>query len=370
MVRDVEDPRDATRGGVNAEAPPAQRGRERPLEIDGSRGEGGGQILRTALALALVTGRKLHMKNIRAGRAKPGLQRQHLACVAAAARLCGTVARGPGSGSLEVGASALELVPSGGWATEIEIDIGTAGSATLVVQTIVIPALVAAGHPVRAVITGGTHNPMAPPFDFLDRVYLPRLREMGADVTLTLERHGMMPKGGGRLVLETKPSRLRPIEIIEAGPVVARRATAIVAGLPRHVADREIAVAQKRLHVPTCAVVELAGGPHNVFMVEAERASGARELVTEHGEKGKPAELVADHAIDALADYIEDGAPVGEHLADQLLLPLAVAGGGRFRTIELTLHATTNIETIGAFLDLPIRELGAPDDLVDVVLGA
>ena len=340
------------------------------MDIDGGRGEGGGQILRTALALALITGRKLRMRNIRAGRARPGLQRQHLACVHAAARLCGTVALAPGGGPLAIGATALELTPSGGWATELEIEIGSAGSATLVVQTVVIPALVAAGHPVRATITGGTHNPMAPPFEFLDRVFLPRLREMGAEVTLTLAKHGMMPAGGGRLVLETRPSKLRPIEIIEAGPIVARRATAIVAGLPRHVAERELTVARARLHEPTCAVVELAGGPHNVFMVEAQRASGARELVTEHGEKGKPAELVADHAIDALADYIEDGAPVGEHLADQLLLPLAVAGGGRYRTIELTLHATTNIETIGAFLDLPIRELAAPADLVDVVLGA
>jgi RNA 3'-terminal phosphate cyclase (ATP) len=340
------------------------------VDIDGSRGEGGGQILRSSLALALITGRALKLRNIRAGRAKPGLQRQHLACVSAAARLCGAVARGPGGGSLGVGSPSLELTPEQGWQSVIEIEIGTAGSTTLVVQTVLLPALVAAGKPVRIVITGGTHNPMAPPFEFLDRIFLPRLREMGADVTLRLEEHGMMPKGGGRLVLETKPSVLRPIEIVESGEVVARRATAMVAGLARHIAEREMMVARKRLVDPTCEIIELPHGPHNVFMVEAELASGARELCTEHGTKGKPAELVAGDAIDDLVDYLEAGAPVGDYLADQLMLPMALAGGGRFRTTELSLHATTNLSTIAAFLPLPMREVDAGGELVDVVFGA
>jgi RNA 3'-terminal phosphate cyclase (ATP) len=340
------------------------------VDIDGSRGEGGGQVLRTALALALVTGRKLRMRNIRARRGNPGLQRQHLACVEAAAKLCGAVARPIGGGTLAVGAATLEFVPASEWASELVIDIGTAGSTTLVVQTVVVPALVASDKPLRAVITGGTHNPLAPPFEFLDRVFVPQLRGMGGDVTVTLERHGVMPDGGGRIVLETRPSKLRPIELVETGAVVARRATAIVAKLPRHIAERELAVACERLDEPACTVVELAdAGPHNVFMVEAELASGVRELTTQHGRKGYPAESVARDALDDLVDYLEAGAPVGDFLADQLLLPMAVAGGGRFRTTELSPHARTNIETIGKFLDLPIAVTASGDELVDVVVG-
>jgi RNA 3'-terminal phosphate cyclase (ATP) len=339
-----------------------------PVEIDGSLGEGGGQVVRTALALAVITGRKLRLRNIRAGRGNPGLQRQHLACVEAAAELCDGSIKAIGGGALAPGATTLEFAPAASWASELSIDIGTAGSTTLVVQTLIVPALVASDRPLRAVITGGTHNPLAPPFEFLDRVFVPQLRAMGADVTVTLERHGMMPEGNGRIVLETRPSTLRPIALVETGAVVARRATAIVAKLPRHVADRELAVACDRLREPTCAVVELPDdGPHNVFMVEAELASGVRELTTSHGRKGYPAELVARDALDDLVDYLEAGVPVGDYLADQLLLPMAVAGGGRFRTTELSPHATTNIATIGAFLDVPIRHAG--DDVIDVVVG-
>ncbi len=339
-----------------------------PVDLDGSRGEGGGQILRTALALAIITNRKLRMKRIRAGRKRPGLQPQHLACVKAAARLSNGRATGPGGTELEPGMQELELVPGGELASVLEIDIGTAGSTTLLIQTVLVPAL-ASGKPLRVAVTGGTHNPLAPPFEFLDRVFAPHLRAMGADVTFTLERHGFLPKGGGRIVVEIGPSTLRPIELVTAGEIVARRATAIVAGLPRHIAEREIACAQERLQDPSCEIREFAkDGPHNLFMAEVELASGARELATAHGRKGYPAEDVADDALDDLEDFLEAKVPVGEHLADQLLLPFAVAGGGRFRCDELSLHATTNIETIQAFLDVPIRseKHGAG---VDVIVG-
>ena len=340
-----------------------------PVEIDGSRGEGGGQVLRTALALAVIERRKLRIHNVRAGRKKPGLQPQHLACVHAAARLCNGLARGPGGAPLEVGARELEFVPGDGMPDVLELDIGTAGSTTLLAQTILVPAI-ASGRALRAVFIGGTHNPLAPPFEFLDRVFAPHLRAMGADVTLTLVRPGFLPNGGGTIAVEIRPSKLAPIDVVEAGPVVARRAIAIVAGLPRHIAEREIACAQERLHDPVCEVREHANaGPHNVFMAEVELASGARELATSHGRKGYPAEDVADDALDELEDFLEAGVPVGPHLADQLLLPLAVAGGGRFRTTPLSLHATTNIETIAHFLDIPIHVSPRPDGSVDVAIG-
>ncbi|NVB82091.1 MAG: RNA 3'-terminal phosphate cyclase [Kofleriaceae bacterium] len=335
-----------------------------PVDIDGSRGEGGGQILRTSLSLAIVTGRKLRMRKIRAGRKRPGLQRQHLACVEAAAKLCCAQTT-----PLEVGASELVFTPGTAWAPAFSVDIGTAGSTTLVVQTVLVPAL-AAPHPVRVTITGGTHNPLCPPFDFLERVFLPPLRAMGADVTVTLEKHGFLPNGGGRVVVETRPSKLKPIELVQAGKIVARRATAMCASLPRHIGDRELAVAQERLDNPTCELLEFPkDGPHNLFMVEVELESGARELVTSHGRKGYPAEDVADDALDDLEDYLEAGVPVGEHLADQLLLPMAIAGGGKFRTLApLSQHATTNIDTIREFLDVPIR-VETTGMVADVIVG-
>jgi RNA 3'-terminal phosphate cyclase (ATP) len=338
-----------------------------PVEIDGSRGEGGGQILRTSLALSVITGRKLRMYNIRAGRKKPGLQRQHLACVEAAAQLCRAT-----TNSLDVGASELVFTPGTDWPGELAIDIGTAGSTTLVIQTVLLPAIVS-GKPLHARITGGTHNPLAPPFEFLDRVFLPHLHTMGAKASLTLVKHGFMPSGGGIVELDVTPGgRLRPIEIIEAGRVIARRATAICASLPAHVGERELAVAQERLDNPKCELLEFPkAGPHNVFMAEVELASGARELATSHGRKGYPAEDVADDALDELEDYLEAGVPVGECLADQLLLPMALAGAGRFRTMgPISLHATTNIDTIREFLDVPIAVVPVDGSTnVDVVIG-
>jgi RNA 3'-terminal phosphate cyclase (ATP) len=332
-----------------------------PLEIDGSRGEGGGQILRTSLALSMITGRPIAMRNIRAGRAKPGLRRQHLACVLAAQELCGATVHGA-----TVGSKYLEFTPRDLRDGELSIDIGTAGSTTLVVQTILVPAL-AAKRTLRAVVHGGTHNPMAPPFEFLERVFLPHLHAMGAAATLTLDRHGFAGGGSterderqyasGQLTLAIEPSELRPIELVETGEVTARRATVVLARLPTHVADRELAVVREQLGFTAaeCEIREVAdGGTGNVLLLEIERAH-ARELVTGFGDKGTRAELVASRACDELASFLAAEVPVGEHLADQLLLPFALAGGGRFRCAPLSRHATTNIETIQLFLDVPIR---------------
>ena len=335
-----------------------------PVDIDGSRGEGGGQILRTSLALSMLTGRPLVMRNIRAGRAKPGLRRQHLACVEAAAALCNATVHGAA-----VSAKYIEFYP-GPWPgtfddKELVIDIGTAGSTTLLLQTVLVPAI-AAGRRLRVTVRGGTHNPMAPPFEFLDRVFVPYLRKMGADVTLTLDKHGFATgdlekaaRDRGQLTLEVRPSTLTPIEIVDAAPITTRAATVMLARLPTHVADRELAIVEERLgwgrterHVRD---VSGEGGPANVLMLEVERADGARELVTSFGERGVRAELVASRACDELEAYLAADVPVGEHLADQLLLPMALAGGGRFRCAPLSRHATTNIETIGHFLDVPIR---------------
>jgi len=341
------------------------------IDIDGSRGEGGGQILRTSLALSIITGRPIAIRNIRAGRAKSGLRRQHLACVLAAQELCGATVHGA-----EVSSKYLEFSPGAIQRDSLAIDIGTAGSTTLVVQTILVPAL-AAKRTLRATVHGGTHNPMAPPFEFLDRVFLPHLHAMGAKVTLTLDRHGFAGGGGrrgiesdvkdrGQLTLVIEPGELRPIEVIDAGPVTARGATAVLARLPTHIGDRELAIVQDSLGFTRseCAIREIGdAGTGNVLLLEVERAQG-REVVAGFGEQGTRAELVASRACAELAAFLAADVPVGEHLADQLLLPLAIAGGGAFRCAPLSLHATTNIETIGLFLDVPFRVEPAGDAVI------
>lgn len=338
------------------------------VAIDGSRGEGGGQILRTSLALSMITGRPLVMERIRAGRAKPGLRRQHLACVQAAARLCSAYVTGA-----EVGSQALTFEPGPITAERLAIDIGTAGSTSLVVQTVLVPAI-AAGRAFTATVTGGTHNPMAPPFDFLERVFLPHLRAMGATVELALDRHGFVGddrvRGQVTLTVGASPP-LRRIELLDTGPLVARRAEALLCRLPTHIGDRELGVVRDRLgfDAAECRVREVTGGaPANVLTVEVERATG-RELVTALGEKGLRAELVAERACDELAAFLAADVPVGEHLADQLMLPLAVAGGGRLRCAPLSSHATTNLDTIGRFLELPQRVTPDGERAVVVELG-
>lgn len=328
------------------------------VEIDGSHGEGGGQILRTSLALSVITHKPLVIRNIRAGRAKPGLRRQHLTCVQAAAALCNAELRGA-----TVGSQHLEFTPrEPTTAEELVFDIGTAGSTTLVVQTILLPAIMAR-RPLRFTVEGGTHNPMAPPFDFLTRVFLPHLHAMGARIELSLERHGFATGGGGRdfydkeisnrgkLAVTIEPQlteQLAHLDLTTAGPITSRHAISLIARLPTHVATRELEIVQQRLGFAAleCEVREVSGGPANLVMLEIERG-GMRELVTVHGEKGLRAEVVAQRACDA-------DVPVGEHLADQLLLPMALAGGGKFRCATPSLHATTNIDTIGQFLAVPI----------------
>jgi RNA 3'-terminal phosphate cyclase (ATP) len=279
-------------------------------------------------------------------------------CVQAAARLCDAEVRGGAVSSTELefrpGYPAREVTGP----RELTIDIGTQGAALLVVQTVIVPAVVA-GHPLRLAVTGGTHNPFAPPFDFVDRVFLPHLRAMGAAVTLTLDAHGFATGDSkhapGRVVLEVGTSSpLAPLELVDAGSITARRATAVIMRLPTHVADRELEAVRERLGWSTaeCTTRELTGGAAaNLLLLEVQRTTGA-ELVTVHGERGLRAETVADRACTELATYLAAAVPVGEHLADQLLLPLAIAGGGRFRTLPLSLHATTNLETIRHFLDV------------------
>jgi RNA 3'-terminal phosphate cyclase (ATP) len=325
------------------------------LTIDGSHGEGGGQILRTSLALSLITGTPFKLVNIRAGRAKPGLMRQHLTCVTAAAQVGNAEVVGAGVGSKEI-----EFWPGTVTPRHFNFVIGTAGSTSLVLQT-VLPALLTAPGGGASVVSveGGTHNTKAPPFDFLERVFVPLLNRMGAKVSLRLERYGFFPAGGGRVVMEVSPvERLAPLELRERGEMKSRRATALVSQLPGHIAQRELEVVREKLgwgpeHTHIRGTRE-SYSPGNAVLIEME-SEQVTELFSTIGEVGKSAEAVAGEAVDEAREYLKSGAPVGTHLADQLMLPLALAGSGSFVTQSLTLHSRTNIETIRRFIDIPIK---------------
>lgn len=342
------------------------------LTIDGSFGEGGGQILRTSLALSLLTGEPVRIQNIRAGRKRPGLGRQHLTAVRAAAAVGEARVEGD-----RIESRRLSFVPRSARGGEFRFATDGAGSTTLVLQTVLLPLLLA-DEPSRIVLEGGTHNPFAPPFEFLERAFLPLLRRMGARVEIVLERPGFYPAGGGRLAAEIRPSSLEPLELVDRGELRRLSARALVSALPRHVAERELATAGGILGIPESerdlVEVEDPVGPGNALLLTAE-SEGVTEVFAGSGRRGVPAERVAREAAHAVEAYLEAGVPVGVHLADQLLLPLAAAGGGRFRTVAPSEHTRTNLHVLGRFLDLdatlepveddaasPGRDAGSPPD--------
>ena len=334
------------------------------IAIDGSFGEGGGQILRTSLALSLVTRTPFRIEKIRARRARPGLMRQHLTAVRAAV----AVGHAEVSGD-EVGSTSLEFHPRQIVAGAHHFAVGTAGSATLVLQT-VLPALLTAEAPSALTLEGGTHNPLAPTFDFLARVYLPILSRMGAQVTARLDRVGFYPAGGGRFRVDVQPARaLVPLELYERGELRGGRATALFAGLPFDVARRELETVRARLgwEASTCRPHELpdSDGPGNVVQIELE-SEHVTELFTGFGERGLRAEVVAERVATEAATYLAAGAPVGQHLADQLLLPLALAGGGGFRTLPLTLHTETQLAMIRQLLGIDVTRRPLPSGVVQL----
>jgi RNA 3'-terminal phosphate cyclase (ATP) len=331
------------------------------LLIDGSQGEGGGQILRTALSLSLVTGAPFRIENVRAGRTKPGLLRQHLTAVQAATTVGDALVDGAELGSKDVVFRPRSVRPG-----SYKFAVGTAGSASLVLQAVLVPLLTAKA-PSTLILEGGTHNPWAPPFDFLARAFLPLLTRMGASVSAVLERHGFYPAGGGKFTVEIAPcDRLGPLALLERGETKRRRAQAIVANLSKSIGHREINVVMRKMGMSPdeIEVIVLRAdereetdlhrptpGPGNVVIIEIE-SEHVTEVFTGFGEIGVRAEAVAERAVKDAREYMAAHVPVGPCLADQLLVPVALAGDGAFRTMPLTPHSTTNIDVIRQFLDV------------------
>lgn len=322
------------------------------IRIDGSAGEGGGQILRTALALSLVTGQAFRIERIRAGRKKPGLLRQHVTAVDAATEIGGASVDGVILGSQE-----LLFRPGKVKAGEYRFAVGTAGSATLVLQT-VLPAVLVGSDRSLLTLEGGTHNPQAPPFDFLARAFLPLVERMGPRVRASLERPGFHPAGGGRFTVEIDPvEKLKPLSLLQRGDAKSRVARALISNLPRQIGNRELKVVAEKLGWSNDLLrVEEVGskGPGNALLLEIE-FENVTEVFTGFGERGVLAETVAEKAVSAAREYLAAGAPVGEHLADQLLIPLALAGRGEFVATKISPHTRTNMDVIGKFLAVEFR---------------
>jgi len=329
------------------------------LHIDGSTGEGGGQVLRSSLALAILTGQSVHLTSIRAGRAKPGLQPQHLESVRAAAQICGGQVHGAALNSQQ-----LLFEPGEVHGGRYRFDINTAGAAALVLQTIFLP-LAMARDSSNITITGGTHVPHSPCYHYLECQWLPALQSSGFWARLSLERAGFYPQGGGEIQALIRPvETILPLQSMQRGRLLRIRGISAIANLEDGIAQRQKLQALRRLEaICTDSKIETvrmsSPGKGTLLLVQAE---------FEHstccyfglGAIGKRAEQVANEAVDALEAFLASDGALDEYLADQLLLPLAFANGpSQFRTARVTLHLLTNAEILQAFLPIRIQIDGA-----------
>ena len=316
--------------------------------IDGSAGEGGGQILRTSLTLSCITGKGLHIENIRAARRNPGLAKQHLSCVHAASQICNGRCTGAA-----IGSKTLDFQPGSVRGGDYYFDIGSAGSATLVIQTI-LPALFLADKPSTITVTGGTHNPLAPPFDFLCETFLPAVAMAGFRGSCRLIKHGFYPAGGGKITFDVQPWEKqadRIIDLCRTGERFEIHARIYIAGLPEHIAQRQEKLLQSGLNIQRVERIEVADsdGPGNCVMLRLS-GDGRATVFTAFGMKGKPSQQVIREAVNMAKDFLASGAAVDKFLADQLLIYMALSKGGCFTTNQLSSHLLTNMEVIKKFL--------------------
>ena len=338
------------------------------IRIDGSFGEGGGQMLRSSLSLSLVTGMPVALEKIRAGRRKPGLMRQHMTAVRAAAEVGDAEVTGNDPGSQN-----LVFKPRKIKAGSYRFAVGTAGSCTLILQTI-LPALIRAEGVSDVEIEGGTHNMMAPPFEFLQKTFLPLLEQIsGATISAELVRHGFYPAGGGLFKVRVAPAAAKPskaLKLLERGKVQKREGVAMVSKLSNDIASRELKKLRSMLEWEESELrlerITTSPGPGNVVMASVSSECGVMEIFSGFGRLGVSAEKVAEGVAREILAYMAADVPVGQHLADQLLLPMALAGAGEFRTMPLTLHTETNLHVIGKFLPIGADIVNEEDGTVKI----
>jgi len=325
------------------------------IEIDGSFGEGGGQILRTSLSLSCLLKRPFRIFNIRKGRKKPGLMPQHLACVKAMELLSSAKVEGASTGSMELTFEPGEVKPG-----EFFFDIGTAGSTMLVIQTM-LPCLALSGEKSSITIKGGTHVPFSPSFHYVREVFCEFLKILGIKVSLTIEQFGFYPKGGGLIRAEIEPARnIKTIKLIERGRLLKIRGLSCVANLPLSIAERQkegfIRTISNALPSKPDIDIEILSvkspGPGTFIHITAQFENSIAGF-TALGEKGKKAEKVGEEAGTSFLRYYETGRALDPNLADQIILYLGLAGGvSEFTTSEITRHLLTNLWVLNRFTGL------------------
>jgi RNA 3'-phosphate cyclase len=331
-----------------------------PIEIDGSYGEGGGQILRTALALSAILQKPFTIHHIRSKRKNPGLQAQHLEAVEALGRITEAETEGVKFGSQKITFFPKKIVPG-----NYEFEVRTAGSVTLLLQAIFLPLCLAQGDSMLTLV-GGTHVPWSPPFHYFSQVFLPTLGFMGVSAEPNIEKWGFYPRGGGKIRLRINPvHELKSLSLIERGSLKKVRGLSAISSLPQHVAERQKDHALKRIQeeLRTDAEIDiLYDAPSNgqgsflFLLAEHERTlAGFSSL----GARGKPAEKVADEAVDSLKDYMESDGCIDPYLADQVLPFMALAkGNSSFTATQTTDHLLTNLWAIQQFMDVEISRTG------------
>ena len=328
------------------------------VELDGSFGEGGGQILRSSLALALITGKPFRLRNVRANRPKPGLQPQHLMSVRAAARVGNATVTGDSLGSRELTFEPGRVSPG-----RYHFAIGTAGATGLVLHTVYLPLALRTDAPSEVILEGGTHVSTSPVFHFLAVTWRAYMARIGIHVSLEMKRPGFYPRGGGLVVANISPCpAVKGLHITDRPELTTATGLSAAAGVPEHVAKRQARRATVRLRdrgveadIPQ---ESWSGGPGSVLAVVFDQAP-VPTLFFGLGARGKPAESVADEAADQALAYLASGAPVDAHSADQLVLPLAFSDeSSEFLVAEVTRHLLTNVAVIHSFIDRGIMVEG------------
>ncbi|MEW6599526.1 MAG: RNA 3'-terminal phosphate cyclase [Nitrospirota bacterium] len=329
------------------------------VEIDGSFGEGGGQILRTALSLSCITGNSLKLFNIRSGRKKPGLMPQHVTCVNAAAEICHARVSGNEKGSME-----LAFSPEHVRAGEYTFDIGTAGSCSLVFQTL-LPPLILSGKPSRITIKGGTHVPFSPTYDYISNIFMPMLGRTGIAVESSITRYGFYPKGGGEVTFQIYPvNKIMNMQAIFRGALLSVNGCSGVSNLPLTIAERQMKSVIQQLHQPDIdvRVADVPSYGQGTFVFLKAEYENTLAGFSSLGERGKPAEAVGKEAAEQLMSFQECSACLDPHLADQIVLYLSLSQEeSLFTTSRITQHLMTNLHIIKKFLDIQYEIKGELD---------
>ncbi len=321
------------------------------ISIDGSTGEGGGQIFRSAIGLSALTQTPVRIFNIRGKRRKDGLLRQHLTGLRAMTEITNAEVEGDALRSTEVVFSPKKIV--GG---DYSFEIGTAGSTSLVLQTILWP-LFYADKPSRIEISGGTHNPMSPPFEFLKESFFPAIRELGFNAEIEIETYGFAPVGGGKIVAKITPVKdVKAVEFSSTLKPENIQISILGHGLPKHVAANEKAVFEEHLadYSPEVRIQNVNSQGSGNAIIAVVPNTPFPFVAVQFGQRGNAAEKVAMNLVKDINGQIATGLPVGPHLADQLIIPFALAKGGMFETCGLTPHTMTQIKMVKLFTKMNI----------------